>query len=47
MKNYIFEHKLNSNIIVNIKAGSYTHAMELLLSISRYIEDFKLVESHG
>lgn len=42
MKNFIFIHKLNSNIKITIIAYSYTQAMDLLLSITRHIEDFKL-----
>lgn len=43
MKKYIFINKTNSNIQIVINANSYTEAMELLLAITRYIEDFKLI----
>lgn len=44
MKEYIFEHTLNPDIQVRVKANHYTEAMELLLSVTRYIEDFKLLK---
>jgi len=40
MKEYIFENKLNSNIEIRIKAYNYTQAMELLLTITRDIDDY-------
>lgn len=42
MKEYIFENILNSNIEIRIKADYYTQAMDLLLSVTRYIEDYTL-----
>jgi hypothetical protein len=42
MKEYIFTNVLNSNIEIRIKANYYTQAMELLLSITRDIDDYRL-----
>jgi hypothetical protein len=42
MKEYIFENILNSNINIVIKAHHYTQAMELLLSTTRDIDDYRL-----
>ena len=42
MKEYIFENILNSNIEIRIKANYYNEAMDLLLSVTRYIEDYRL-----
>ena len=42
MKEYIFENVLNSNIKINIKANSYLQAMDLLLSVTRNIDDYRL-----
>jgi hypothetical protein len=42
MKEYIFENILNSNIEIRIKAHYYSQAMELLLSVTRNIEDYRL-----
>jgi hypothetical protein len=46
MKEYIFENVLHSNIEIKIKADHYTEAMELLLTVTRYIEDYKLQEQN-
>lgn len=42
MKEYIFENILNSNIEIRIKANYYNQAMELLLSVTRNIDDYRL-----
>jgi len=42
MKEYIFENILNSNIEIRIKAHYYTQAMDLLLSVTRNIDDYRL-----
>lgn len=44
MKTYTFENVLNSNIRIKIKANYYTQAMDLLLSATRHIEDYKLID---
>lgn len=43
MKEYIFKNTLNSNIEIKIKAYYYTQAMDLLLSVVRNIEDYRLL----
>jgi hypothetical protein len=43
MKDFIFINTINSNIKITITAYNYTQAMDLLLSVTRYIEDFKLL----
>jgi hypothetical protein len=43
MKKYIFTNILNSNIEIIIKAHYYYQAMELLLSVTRNIEDYRLM----
>jgi hypothetical protein len=42
MKEYIFTNTLNANIEIVIKAHNFTYAMELLLSVTRNIEDYRL-----
>jgi hypothetical protein len=42
MKEYIFENILNSNIEIRIKANYYAQAMDLLLSATRNIDDYRL-----
>jgi hypothetical protein len=42
MKEYIFENVLNSNIKIRIKAYYYSQAMDLLLSVTRNVDDYKL-----
>jgi hypothetical protein len=42
MKEYIFQNILNSNIEIRIKADYYTQAMDLLLSVTSYIDDYRL-----
>lgn len=42
MKEYIFQNTLNTNIEIRIKATNYNQAMDLLLSITRNIDDFRL-----
>jgi hypothetical protein len=42
MNDYIFENTLNSKIEIRIKANSYTQAMDLLLTVTRYIEEYRL-----
>jgi hypothetical protein len=43
MKTYTFENVLNSNIRIEIKAYSHNEALDLLILITRYSEDFKLI----
>jgi hypothetical protein len=43
MKEYIFTNTLNSNIEIKIKAYNYTQAMDLLLSVTRNIDDYRLM----
>ena len=43
MKEYIFENILNSNIEIRIKANYYSQAMDLLLSVTRNIDDYRLL----
>jgi len=43
MKEYIFTNTLNSNIDIKIKASNYTQAMDLLLSVTRNIDDYRLM----
>jgi hypothetical protein len=43
MKEYIFTNILNSNIEIKIKAYNYTQAMDLLLSVTRDIDDYRLL----
>ena len=43
MEAYIFIHKTNPNIEIRISAYNYTQAMDLLLSITRDIDSFKLI----
>jgi hypothetical protein len=45
MKEYIFKNILNSNIEIRIKANYYNQAMELLLSVTRNIDDYRLKPS--
>jgi len=45
MKDYIFTNTLNSNIEIKITAYNYTQAMDLLLSVTRYIEDYTLISN--
>lgn len=42
MKEYIFENILNSNIEIKIKAHYYTQAMDLLLAVTRDIDNYRL-----
>ena len=42
MKEYIFTNVLNSNIEIKIKAYNYTQAMDLLLSVTKDIDDYRL-----
>ncbi len=42
MRQYNFFNVLNANIEINIKAHNYTQAMDLLLSITRNINDYRL-----
>jgi hypothetical protein len=42
MKEYIFENIFNSNIEIKVKARYYTQAMDLLLSVTRNIDDYRL-----
>ena len=42
MKEFIFENILNSNIEIRIKAHYYAQAMDLLLSATRNIDDYRL-----
>lgn len=42
MKRYTFLNVLNSNIEINIKAQNYTQAMDLLASVTRNIDDYRL-----
>jgi hypothetical protein len=42
MKEYIFQNILNSNIEIRIKVHYYTQAMDLLLSVTRNIGDYRL-----
>lgn len=42
MNKYIFSHVINSNIKININAQNYTQAMDLLLSVTRNIDDYRL-----
>lgn len=43
MKEYIFTNVLNSNIEIKIKAYNYTQAMDLLLAVTRDIDDYRLL----
>lgn len=43
MKVYIFENTRDNRIKIIIEANSFTEAMDLLLSITRDIDDFSLV----
>ena len=36
------ENTLNSNIEIRIKASYYSQAIELLFSVTKYVEDYKL-----
>ena len=42
MKEYIFTNTLNLNIEIRIKANYYAQAMDLLLSVTRNIDDYRL-----
>ena len=43
MEEYVFINILNSNIEIKIKANYYTQAMDLLLSATKNIDDYKLI----
>jgi len=43
MKEYIFTNVSNSNIEIKIKASFYSQAMDLLLSITRNIDHYRLM----
>lgn len=43
LKTYIFESQSNDGIKITIDAYSFTQAMETLLSITRNIDDFRLM----
>jgi hypothetical protein len=43
MKIYTFENVLNLNIRIEIKARSRNEALDLLISITKYSDDFKLI----
>jgi hypothetical protein len=42
MKHYIFTNSLNSNIEIKIKAYNLPEAMDLLLSVTKNIDDYNL-----
>ena len=44
MKKYTFINTLNTNIKIIIIANSFTNAMELLLLVTRDIEDYRIKE---
>lgn len=46
-KEFTFINTLNFNIKVNIKAYNFTEAMDLLLSITRNIDDFRQLSDSG
>lgn len=43
MKEFVFKNVLNSNIEIKIKANYYSQAIELLFSVTKYVEDYKLI----
>jgi hypothetical protein len=43
MKIYTFENVLNLNIRIEIKARSHNEALDLLISITKHSDDFKLI----
>lgn len=42
MKEYIFINILNSNIEIRIKANYYSQAMDILLSVTRNIDEYRV-----